>query len=335
MSSERPTWPRVDDPLRVPRPLDDGPVARPGRRARRRSHAPGPTPLHEQTALAVVAAAGSDDVAFVLGPEGVAWAARSSGGWTPESATSRLVQGLYERHGTRAARLLRRPVWSTRPADPFGAGLVKVHGKRWYQVAPREQGLEAPPLVEVSWRFTPAPVAAPAPGALSIDDPAGALEAAVRLLATAPGDDPGERARPRWARHREVAALLVGRDGAVLSAALNTHGRNRTLHAEVNLVLGHVARTGAPLPTGCALFVTLRPCRACAGLIWAAAADPAGLRVIFAEDDPGPGARNTVLCHGSDARARFARTPEERAARCLEQHAPAGRGPARGLAPPG
>jgi tRNA(Arg) A34 adenosine deaminase TadA len=226
-------------------------------------------------------------------------------------------------------------VWSTRPADPFGAGLVKVHGKRWYQVDPREHGLDAPPLVEVAWRFTPTPVEAPSPDALTLDDPAGALAAAARLLATAPRDEAGASARPRWARPREVAALLVGRDGAVLGAARNTHGHNRTLHAEVNLVLAHVARTGGPLPTGSALFVTLRPCRACAGLIWAAAAEPASLRVIFADDDPGPGARNTVLCHGSDARARFARTPEERAARCLEQRAPAGRGPARGLAPPG
>lgn len=277
-----------------------------------------PTPLHEQVAAAVAAAAGTDDVAFVVAPDGVTWAAGPRERWSPESATSRLVQGLYEREGTRAARTLRRPVWSTRAADPFGAGLVKVHGKRLYTVTPRAHALATPPLVEAAWRFA-APASVEAPSALPLDDPGRALAAAARLV---DGREP-DAAAPRWARDRGVAALLCGPDGAVLGAALNTHGRNRTLHAEVNLVLAHVARTGAPLPAGCVVFVTLRPCRACAGLLWAAAARPDALRVVFAEDDPGPSARNTVLCHGSEARRRFARTPEELAARCLERHEPA------------
>lgn len=290
-----------------------------------------PAPLHEQVAAAVVAAAGTDDVAFLVEPDGVSWAAGPRAAWSPESAVSRLVQGLYERHGTRAARRLRRPVWSTRPPDPFGAGLVKVHGKRLVVVTPRDHGLPTPPLSEVAWRPAPSerpalPAAPPPP----LDDH-GAWLALARGLLAAPRPDPDER--PRWARDRAVAALLAGPGGELLGAAVNTHGHNRTLHAEVNLVLDHVGRTEAPLPPGAVVFVTLRPCRACAGLLWAAAARPATLRVVYGEDDPGPSARNTVLCHGSEARRRFARSPDERSARCLVQHAPGAL--ARGAASPG
>lgn len=298
---------------------------------RARSGAP-PTALHEQVAAAVAAAAGTDDVAFVLEPDAVSWASGPRHAWSPETATSRLVQGLYERHGTRAARRLRRPVWSVRPADPFGAGLVKVHGKRLYQVTPRDHGLTTPPLVEVPWAFTAPPLLTALPARLPLDDPGAVFAAAQRLL-----DDPARATAPapRWASDRRVGALLVDREGALLGAAVNTHGRNRTLHAEVNLVLGHVLRARAPLPAGCVVFATLRPCRACAGLLWAAAADPASLRVVFAEDDPGPGARNTVLCHGSEARRRFARTPGEHAARCLARHEAGPSGSPRRPAVPG
>lgn len=280
-----------------------------GRRARRRRAPPAPTPLHEQAAADLVEVAG-EDVAFVLGPDVLWWAAGPGrGAWSPQSAASRLVQGLYDLHGTRAARLL---LWSTRDADPFGLGLVKVHGKRLYRITPREHGLAPPPAREVRWAFAPPPApevtASPPPG-----DVAGWAEASRRLAAGARVSDDG----PRWARDRRVAALLLGPEGALLGAALNTHGHNRTLHAEVNLALGHVAATGAPLPAGATVVVSLRPCKACAGLLWAAAADPARLRVVYADDDPGPAARNTVLCPGSDPRRRFARTAAELQAACL------------------
>ncbi|MCO5166734.1 MAG: Bd3614 family nucleic acid deaminase [Planctomycetes bacterium] len=289
------------------------PAEKAGRRARRRRAPPAPPcRLHEQAAAALVEAAG-EDVAFVLGPDVLWWAAGPGGdAWSAESAVSRLVQGLYDLHGTRAARLLRRPVWSTRDVDPFGLGLVKVHAKRLYRVTPRDHGLAPPPAREVRWAFAPPPApevpAHPRPG-----DVAGWAEVARRLAARAPASDAG----PRWASDRRVAALLLAPDGALLGAALNTHGRNRTLHAEVNLALGHAAATGAPLPPGATVVVSLRPCKACAGLLWAAAADPARLRVVYAQDDPGPAARNTVLCLGSDPRRRFARTTAELQAPCL------------------
>lgn len=85
------------------------PGLRPGSRWRgRRAEALRPTSLHEQVAAALVERAGRDDVAFVLDPqEGVSWSCGPDAPWSPETATSRLVQGLYRQHGTRAALEIR------------------------------------------------------------------------------------------------------------------------------------------------------------------------------------------------------------------------------------
>jgi len=57
--------------------------------------------------------------------------------------------------------------------------------------------------------------------------------------------------------------------------------------------------------------VTLKPCKMCAGLLWDATEDPLGLQVVYAEEDPGRSARETVLDAGSMARRRVARSEDE------------------------
>jgi tRNA(Arg) A34 adenosine deaminase TadA len=260
----------------------------------------------EEVGHVLVERAGSD-VAFLLG-EGEVLFARGSGEG-PGSATTNLIRGLHETFGPGAIRLLRNDVYATREPGPFTLGLVKVAAKRIVKVEPR---LNAKPLLarEVVARFEPRPVAASAPR--DLDDHAAWLARARDLL-------PPESTLPRHARDRRVAAILVSPGGGILGAALNTNHSNRVLHSELNVLLAHWESTRRKLAPGTRLYVTLEPCRACAGLFWELAEDPARVRAYYLEKDPGPATRNSVLDVRSNARRAFARTRAEREAVTLVQ----------------
>jgi tRNA(Arg) A34 adenosine deaminase TadA len=110
---------------------------------------------------------------------------------------------------------------------------------------------------------------------------------------------------------RPIAAVLVGPENGLLAWATHRGSRNAMRHAEINLVEDWLARTRSGLPRGATLYATLKPCRACAGLIWDAALDPRTLRVLYAADDPGRVARETVLDAGSAERRRAVASVEE------------------------
>ena len=133
----------------------------------------------------------------------------------------------------------------------------------------------------------------------------------------------------RSARDRQVVAMLVSADGALLDCAVNTNARNQALHAEVNLLApwleGLVTPEGAEvegadaedkrnenenenenetprLPAGARVLVTLQCCRMCAALICAASDDARArhgvqtLRdVVYAEEDDGKYSDDTAL----------------------------------------
>ena len=135
----------------------------------------------------------------------------------------------------------------------------------------------------------------------------------------------------RAARDRQVVAMLVSADGALLDCAVNTNARNQALHAEVNLLApwleGLVTPEGAEvegadaedkrnenenesesesetprLPAGARVLVTLQCCRMCAALICAASDDARArhgvqtLRdVVYAEEDDGKYSDDTAL----------------------------------------
>jgi tRNA(Arg) A34 adenosine deaminase TadA len=114
------------------------------------------------------------------------------------------------------------------------------------------------------------------------------------------------RAREKWSSDRAVSAILVDREGAVISIAWNTNAAIRTRHAEWNLCesLGSATPDGK-IPAGATLYVSLKPCRMCAARIWESAVDPASLSVIYLENDPGPLAQGTMLEARSSARVRY------------------------------
>ena len=90
-----------------------------------------------------------------------------------------------------------------------------------------------------------------------------------------------------------IGTVLVAPHGLLLGWGLNTVSKNYTFHAELNAIQEFYHRTKQPLPEGCHIYTTLKPCRMCAGVIRDAADKPETLRVFFAQDDQSTG--NTAL----------------------------------------
>jgi tRNA(Arg) A34 adenosine deaminase TadA len=293
---------------------------------------PAPT-LAERIAGALAGPAGGD-LAFLEDRGRVFFARALEPGPFPPSPVFRLVHGIYEVEPERARWIVRRRIFSTAPPGPLCSGTVKVAARRLsapiapaagfsngsskfelafenHACAPRIHADLA--LVDVGGASLgrdlldarpPATLAALL-GDARPRGPADFMRAALALADAIPAG------ASRYRSDRRVAALLVSADGELLAAAVNTNARNRTLHAEVNLVAAHARRARAPIPPGARIYTTLKPCRMCAGLIWCAAADVASLRVFYAQDDPGPGARETVLDPRTLERRRASRSAAE------------------------
>jgi len=97
-----------------------------------------------------------------------------------------------------------------------------------------------------------------------------------------------------------VAALLVAREGRILSWGLNTNKANATHHAEVNMLQAYYARQkaiGEPtgVPAQARIYTTLQCCKMCAGMIHHCAMEPGGLRVYFGVPDPGQDDNKSAL----------------------------------------
>jgi len=195
---------------------------------------------------------------------------------------------------------LRHTILTTVEPTAFALGMVKVAAKKLRVVPPPQPFLRfaggGSTAHEITYVHPALPTIETTPKASHEEW----LRFALSLVPATPDG------LPRHARDRRVGAALVAPDGTLLAASANTNGANRTRHAELNVLLAH--RSLAP---GTRLYVTLRPCKMCAGLLWDRSRERGTVLVFYAEDDPGPAARNTVLCPGSDMRKLFARTSAE------------------------
>lgn len=256
------------------------------------------------------------DVAFLHAEQGLFFARRPL---RPSlSPVLRLLRGIYELEPQCARWIARNRIYSTLVASPSCSGSTRVagrqlragvaavdHGLAHLAPLPRiDAGLAAPPGRRAS------PELEPALSRIVASAPRPAADGDWLALAVCLANEMRRQAAMREANARSdrpVAALLVDAAGDLLAWATNTGARNATSHAEVNLVEGWLQRARSPLPRGCRIFSTLKPCKMCAGLVWDAAEEPRELQVFYDEDDPLRYARETVLDAGSMARRSVAR----------------------------
>jgi len=268
----------------------------------------------EELAWRLQARSAGERVAFLEWEGTIYFAHHREGDPAPTSAVVKLVQGIYELVPDRAHRILRRRIFSTAEPTPMCTGTVKVAARRltapvratarglhvdvrFVDVTEASSGALRPARGAPS--FAAGPPELPGPPPRSHAD---FMRLALRLASEVRRDEANLYRSPR-----PVASLLVSSGGDILATATNTNGWNRTLHAEVNLVQGHYARSGAGLPPGARIYTTRKPCKMCAGLIWCGASDLRSLTVYYGEEDRGRAARQTVLTLGSPERSRWSR----------------------------
>jgi tRNA(Arg) A34 adenosine deaminase TadA len=117
--------------------------------------------------------------------------------------------------------------------------------------------------------------------------------------------------KERYESNRKVACILVSENKQILSIGLNENSKNKTKHAEINLVQNYYKKYNQPIPKNSIIYTTLKPCKMCAGMIWSCAQDVSLIKVFFLHDDPGSYARNTVLNCGTAERKRAAQNRNE------------------------
>ena len=94
---------------------------------------------------------------------------------------------------------------------------------------------------------------------------------------------------------RAIAAMLIDGNGELLSYGVNSNSRNKTLHAEVNLVQRWFRESGKKIPSGAVLYSTHKPCKMCAGMIYHWSENPRDVQVFYAVEEDGGLSRETVL----------------------------------------
>jgi deoxycytidylate deaminase len=235
------------------------------------------------------------DLAFVSHKGVLYYSFFPRGAAAPSSAVVKLLQGLFDYYIDHSFFILRNRIFTTAPVTAMCHGMIKV-------VAKRVQG-------DVKMVDHDLPVAFEK--VLVGDD---SPLASVRFLSSE-NQMPLEKikalehtSRLEWVRKiaalnargevlhdydRDIACLLVDSGGEILAYGLNSNSKNKTLHAEVNMVQRFFREKGVKLPAGAKIYTTRKPCKMCAGMIHDWCDNPAALEIHYLEDDKS--SQNTVL----------------------------------------
>jgi len=233
-------------------------------------------------------------IAILESRDGQCFGCRSVGPGVLESSVARLVGSVYEAYPGGAHHLLRNRIHTDARVSEVDRTVVRVAAGKL--TAATDLGNLS--RADVHWLDAFADGLAEQYAAISelptegLDG--GPLHIACQL-------DQRVRARPRdperkrAEQDRPLAAALLDDEGTVRLAARNTAGRNKTRHAEVNLLSLAQTKGLLPLQAGIQLITTLSPCKMCAAMVRHAFAHPDAVRVSYLERDPGKLARHTVL----------------------------------------
>lgn len=232
----------------------------------------------------------------------------------PTSAALKLLQGLFDRYRDHSFFLLRSRIYLSDPPGPMERGFIDLVAKRFTVLGegaavPGSEGPSVPPAAAVAGTDGP-----PAPlrweevvplqaeyydsalptseGHLERRELRDAAEAAAALAELEAQVPRGEVLHDH---HRPIAAILTDAAGRVLGHALHSGAINKTRHAEIDLIQNLYRGGFRPhARESYRLYVSLKPCRMCAGT-WAEVFGDYDLRVFYLRDDPGAKARATEL----------------------------------------
>lgn len=223
----------------------------------------------------------------------------------PSSAVVKLLQGLFDHFIDHSFFILRQRIYTTASLTEMCRGMIKVVAKRATDsIMPRDHQQELSlQFTEVGARTEEVvPVRH-----LNAENSSSLLEIQRWIDRQAPQNDQaflrlaGGLARrvPRGGVlhdfDRGIAALLISAQGQVLSYGINSNSKNKTLHAEVNLLQRLYRESGLKIPEGSILYSTHKPCKMCAGMIYHWSEGPGLYRVYYSAEEAGLFSRHTVL----------------------------------------
>lgn len=214
----------------------------------------------------------------------------------PTSAVVKLVQFIFDEFVDHSFFILRNRIFSTAPLSAMCEGMIQLAAKRAtgavairdHQLSVEEpkieMGTDTAHILQTRHQFE---IPWTSPG--YIYDAIEAFHFLQELTQKIPrGDILHDFNRP-------IAALLCDKNGKLLSWSVNNNSKNKTLHAEILAVQQYFKMHSQKLPVETICYVSLKPCRMCAGMMTHMAEEPSKMKIIYFQDDPGPMARNTEL----------------------------------------
>jgi len=236
------------------------------------------------------------ELAFVWHKEILYHSYYPQGQSSPSSAVVKLLQGLFDRYVDHSFFILRQRIYTTAALSKMCQGMVKVTAKRAQgEISAQNHRLvwsfekiaigEENELVTSTRWLTPEnqrPLAE-----------VQALEAATPLKwirAIAALNPRGEILHDY---DRDIACVLVDKSGELLSFGLNSNSKNKTLHAEINMIQRFFREQGRKIPEDAQIYTTRKPCKMCAAMIHDWSEKPGGLKIHFVEEDKS--SQHTVL----------------------------------------
>lgn len=239
------------------------------------------------------------DWAFVAHQDKIFYSNYSGVSQAPTSALIQLVQGLFKKYEDHTFFILRNRIWTSYELTGMEKEFIKVTAKRASMVSSgngeaRDEANLVSSVAEKQLVYINESISIENYVFKSKDEHIKSQVRAVDLL----DEMVSSISRTQEMKHdmnRDIAALMVSREGILLSACTAQNKINKTLHAEVSLVQSYYQKTGRLIPAGAKIYTSLKPCRMCAAMIYHCSEKPETIRVLFQKNDPGSMARNTVL----------------------------------------
>ena len=228
----------------------------------------------------------------------------------PSSAVVKLLQILFDQHIDHSFFILRNRIFTTAALSEMCRGMIKVVAKRATEnVLVNEQNLSADSDIPgLTFKRIGVPQLTLTEFSHLNDENKIALARVQQWMQEqSPQDASGflafaksisERVPRGGILHdydRNIAAILVSKSGELLSYGANSNSKNKTLHAEVNLIQRLHRDRGIQIPEGAILYSTHKPCKMCAGMIHDWCANPRSIQVFYEVEETGSLSRQTVL----------------------------------------
>lgn len=245
------------------------------------------------------------EVAFVEFKQIIYFARFPKGAQAPSSAVVKLLQGLFDQHLDHSFFILRQRIFTTSVLSEMCKGMIKVVAKRASgSIRPIDHGMSIEgQFLEIgsTKEYLFLSEYLNAENKIPIEQVRGwftdrlpkseqdYLNATHSLSALVP------RGEILHDFDRDIAAVLVGPKLDILSFGINSNSKNKTLHAEVNLLQKMYMSSQQKIPAGSILYSTNKPCKMCAGMIYDWCDEPGSLRIIYDIEEMGSLSKNTIL----------------------------------------